>query len=131
MNLRRICAVLALTGLSTASGHAETVTKTVPSNKSSVIGSFGGFERETCRSIGLPDAVIRQRPAHGELHIEHQRGKSSSPLCAGTEQQFLVFVYSPRKGFKGSDVMSIDIPWRNHDHAPMSFLTYGFALTVN
>lgn len=131
MNFLPLCAVLALIGLSTTSGHAETVTKTVPSNRSSVVGSFGGFERHTCRSIGLPDAVIRQRPAHGELRIEHQRAKSSSALCAGTEQQFLVFVYSPRKGFKGSDAMTIDIPWRNHDHAPMSYLTYDFTITVN
>ncbi|MHB2169634.1 hypothetical protein [Alsobacter sp. R-9] len=126
----RIFPLVAAVSVSASPALAETVAKTVPANRPSVVGSFGGYVVSTCLSVGLPDARPREKPVNGDLRIEVQRGKASQGRCQGTEQQFLVFVYTPKKGFKGSDRLSVDIPWQPYEHAPMNALTYTYEITV-
>ena len=40
------------------------------------------------------------------------------------------YVYTPKKGFKGSDELSIDVPWASTDSGPETLMTYTFRIRV-
>ena len=42
----------------------------------------------------------------------------------------LVFVYTPSKGFKGTDEFAIDLPWAGNDSAQPTILTDTFRISV-
>lgn len=111
---------------------AETISRTVPANRTTIVGAFAGYNASTCGSTGIPDAKLRQLPQNGTVRIETRRAKlSTRDICDKTEQQFLVFVYTPHKGFHGQDRFSVDIPWRLYvDDAGSTVLTNTYVVTV-
>ena len=111
---------------------AETLVRTVPANRPSIVGAFAGYNAMTCASVGIPDAKLRKLPQSGTVRIETRKEKMiGKGICDKTDQYFLVFIYTPRKGFHGKDEFSVDIPWRNYaDDAAFTVLTNTYQVTV-
>jgi hypothetical protein len=117
--------------LLTGSASAETVERTVKANTVSAIGGFLGYEVETCYPSNIPDVKVRQQPANGTIQIrpyEQALGKDSR--CLGTKVRGLAYVYTPKKGFKGTDEVVLDIPWNRNEAAPLTLMTYTYRIGV-
>lgn len=128
----RRCAVV-LTGLILLAGPAaaETVDRTVQANTRSAIGGFLGYEVDTCYRSAIPDVKVRQAPANGSIQIlPHEETLGKETRCPGLKGRGLVYVYTPKKGFRGMDEVSIDVPWQSTDSGPMTIWTYTFKIRV-
>lgn len=121
----------ALTACMTASASAETVERKVKANAASPIGGFFGYEVDTCYPSMIPDVKVRQGPAHGNVRIvPYSVTLGKDTLCPGKKVPGLVYVYTPAKGFKGSDEIVFDIPWRSTDIGPLITRTHTYRITV-
>jgi hypothetical protein len=133
--MRRI--LLALTGLALMAGPfagssvAETVDKTVKANTRSAIGGFLGYEVDTCYPSAIPNVKIRQEPANGSLQIvPHEQAMGKDSRCPGTKVRGLAYVYTPKKGFKGLDEVTLDVPWRSTDSGGETIWTFTYRIRV-
>jgi hypothetical protein len=108
---RILLAALSLS-LAAAPALAETFDRTVKSNSRTALGGFFSFDSGTCYGADVPDAKTAQAPANGLLQIvPHEQVLNGQSQCAGSKVRGLAFVYTPRKGFKGSDEVVIELPW--------------------
>ena len=126
-------ALIVLAGLTLAAGSvsAQTADRTVKANTSTAIGGFFGYELNTCYPANIPDVKIKQAPANGTLRIvPHQATLGKEDRCAGKTVKGLAYVYTPNKGFKGSDEVSLDVPWSSNDISIPTLRTYTFRITV-
>lgn len=126
-------AAVAFTGLAvlTGSAFADTYDRKVKANTASPIGGFAGYEEETCRPSVIPVVKVRQSPANGTLKIEPYTGPIGSKIrCGSSPLRGLVYIYTPKKGFKGTDEVVIDVPWATNDSAPPVDFTYTYRITV-
>lgn len=125
--------VVALTGLVLLAGPAaaETVERTVKANARSAIGGFLGYEVDTCYRSAIPDVKVRQAPANGSIQIlPHEETLGKDTRCPGLKARGLVYVYTPKKGFKGTDEVSLDVPWHSTDTGPQTIWTFTFKIQV-
>jgi hypothetical protein len=110
---------------------AETLDKTVKANTSTAIGGFFGYEVHTCYPSIIPDAKVKQAPANGNFKIvPHEITLGKEDRCAGKKVRGLAYVYTPKKGFKGSDEVSVDLPWSGNDLGLPTIRTYTYRITV-
>jgi len=126
-------AVLVLTGLGLLAGPAaaDTFDRTVKANTRAAIGGFLGYEVDTCYPSVVPDAKVRQAPANGTIQfVPHQQKLGNDTRCPGTTVRGLVYVYTPNKGFKGTDELAIDLPWASTDSGPQLIRTHTFRIRV-
>ncbi|WP_243372203.1 hypothetical protein [Microvirga solisilvae] len=126
-------AALLLAGLTLAASPAmaETVERAVKANATSAIGGFFGYEVNTCYSSIIPDVKVKQAPANGSFRIvpfEQTLGKDTS--CAGKKVRGLAYVYTPKKGFTGSDEVVLDVPWSGNDHSLPTVYTNTYRIKV-
>jgi hypothetical protein len=126
-------AAFAFAGLAVlvGSASAETYDRKVRANTASPIGGFAGYEEETCRPSVIPIVKVRQPPANGTIKIEPYTGPiGSKTRCSTSTLRGLVYIYTPKKGFKGADEVVIDVPWATNDSAPPIDFTYTYRITV-
>jgi hypothetical protein len=110
---------------------AETVERTVKANSVTAIGGFLGYEVDTCYPSVIPNVKVRQTPANGSIQIvPHQQALGKDSRCPGTTVRGLAFVYTPKKGFKGTDEVALDVPWSSTDSGPETIRTYTFRVKV-
>jgi hypothetical protein len=110
---------------------AETTDRTVKANTRTGIGGFLGYEVDTCYTSVIPAVKVRQAPSNGTIEIvQHEQALGKETRCAGRKVRGLAYVYTPKKGFKGSDELSIDVPWQSTDSGPETLLTYTFRIRV-
>ncbi|WP_210497189.1 hypothetical protein [Microvirga antarctica] len=125
--------VLAVTGfiaLATAVS-AETTDRTVKANGRSALGGFLGYEVDTCYPSQIPAVKIRQKPSYGTLQIvPHEQVLGKDNRCPNTKVRGLAYIYTPDKGFKGADEVSIDIPWSSTDSGPETLMTQTYRIRV-
>jgi hypothetical protein len=124
---------IVLTGLALLAGpaSAETVERTVKANARSAIGGFFGYEVDTCYPSDIPDVKVRQAPGNGTIQIlPHEQALGKETACPGKKVRGLVYVYTPKKGFKGVDELAIDVPWASTDTGPQTIWTYTFRIRV-
>ncbi|HZH12136.1 MAG TPA: hypothetical protein VEZ24_17425 [Microvirga sp.] len=126
-------AAILLAGLTLAisPAAAETVERTVKANAVSAIGGFFGYESHTCYSSIIPDVKVKQAPTNGSLRIvpyEQTLGKDSR--CPGKKVRGLAYVYTPKKGFTGSDEVVLDVPWSSNDVNIPTIWTYTYRIKV-
>lgn len=127
----RALVVLAGLTLVASPSSAETVDKTVKANASTAVGGFFGYEVNTCYPANIPDVKVKQAPANGSFQImpyEQTLGKDTR--CAGRKIRGLAYVYTPKKGFKGSDEVAVDVPWSGNDLGMPTIRTYTYRITV-
>jgi hypothetical protein len=113
------------------SASAETIERTVKANTGSAIGGFLGYEVDTCYPSNIPDVKVRQAPANGTIQIRpHEQALGKESRCPGTKVRGLAYVYTPKKGFKGTDEIVLDIPWTWNEVSPQSLITYTYRIRV-
>lgn len=125
--------LVVLTGLIFLAGPAiaETVERTVKANTRSVLGGFLGYEVDTCYPSVIPDVKVRQAPKNGSVQIApHEQALGKDSRCAGKRIRGLAYVYTPNKGFKGTDEVVLDIPWQSTDSGPQTTWTYTYRIRV-
>jgi hypothetical protein len=125
--------IIALMGLALIAvpATAETLDRTVKVNSRSAIGGFLGYEVDTCYPAEIPDVKVRQGPANGSFQIvPHEQALGNDSQCPGKKVRGLAYVYTPKKGFKGSDEVTLDVPWRSNDLHPATVLTYTYRIRV-
>ena len=125
--------IAAATGLSLLMGSAsaETIERIVKANTVSAIGGFLGYEVDTCYPSNIPDVKVRQAPANGTIQIRpHEQALGKESRCPGTKVRGLAYVYTPKKGFKGTDEIVLDIPWIWNEVSPQSLITYTYRIRV-
>lgn len=114
-----------------ASASAETYDRKVKPNAASPIGGFFGYEEGSCRPSVIPVARVRQAPTNGTLKIEEQiLPPGTGYPCGSSKLRGLVYIYTPKKGFKGTDEVVIDVPWQTNESAPPIDFTYTYRITV-
>jgi hypothetical protein len=129
--MTRIALVLAGSIFLAASASAETVDRTVKANSVTAIGGFLGYEVDTCYPSVIPNVKVRQTPTNGTIQIvPHQQALGKDSRCPGTTVRGLAFVYTPKKGFKGTDEVALDVPWSSTDSGPETIRTYTFRVRV-
>jgi hypothetical protein len=127
----RIIAAAAGLFLLMGSASAETIERTVKANTVSAIGGFLGYEVDTCYPSNIPDVKVRQAPANGTIQIRpHEQALGKESRCRGTKIRGLAYVYTPKKGFKGTDEIVLDIPWTWNEVSPQSLITYTYRIRV-
>ncbi|HLM39379.1 MAG TPA: hypothetical protein VK434_07265 [Microvirga sp.] len=127
----RAAAVLAGLTCLAGSASAETLERTVKANAATPIGGFLGYEVDTCYPSVIPNVKVRQAPANGSIQIvPHQQALGKDSRCPGKTVRGLAFVYTPKKGFKGADELSLDVPWSSTDSGPETIRTYTFRVKV-
>jgi hypothetical protein len=127
----RAAAVLAGLTCLAGSASAETLERTVRANAATPIGGFLGYEVDTCYPSVIPNVKVRQAPANGSIQIvPHQQALGKDSRCPGKTVRGLAFVYTPKKGFKGADELSLDVPWSSTDSGPETIRTYTFRVKV-
>jgi hypothetical protein len=110
---------------------AETTDRTVKANTRTGIGGFLGYEVDTCYGSVIPAVKVRQAPSNGSIEIiPHEQALGKETRCPGRKVRGLAYVYTPKKGFKGSDELSIDVPWASTDSGPETLMTYTFRIRV-
>jgi hypothetical protein len=114
-----------------SSASAETLERTVKANTISAIGGFLGYEVDTCYPSAIPDVKVRQAPANGSIQIRpHEQALGKNTLCPGTKVRGVAYVYTPKKGFKGTDEVVLDVPWRSTDLGQEIIRTYTYKIRV-
>jgi hypothetical protein len=127
----RIIVAAAGLALLTGSASAETIERTVKANTISALGGFLGYEVNTCYPSVIPDVKVRQVPANGTIQIRpHEQALGKESRCPGTKIRGLAYVYTPKKGFKGTDEIVLDIPWTWNEVSPQSIITYTYRIRV-
>ncbi len=104
-----IPAALAGAVLSVLPAQAETFNRTVPGAappSSTLPAATWSAPAPTSPARREAAAATEERDAQHRSPARQARGRA----CKDTEQWFLVFLYTPNKGFKGEGVLSIDIP---------------------
>src|SRR3954452_18900834 len=83
--------------------NADTFDRSVKANTSTAVGGFLGYEVNTCYPSGVPDVKIHQPAGNGNVEIRPHQGKlNKDSRCPGLLVRGLAYVYTPKKGFKGS-----------------------------
>lgn len=128
---KRMSFAAVILALSTAMAAAETESVEVKANKTSAIGSFASYSSATCGHGTIPDVTIRTQPANGRIEIKQEQWRISKGPCEGSPVRGLAYYYTPKRGFKGADKVSIDVPWSPYvDGGPSTMQTYTFEITV-
>jgi len=111
--------------------NADTVERTVKANSSTAVGGFFGYEVNTCYPSAIPDVKIHQQAGNGNVEIRpHQAKLDKDSQCPGLAVRGLAYVYTPKKGFKGADEFSVDVPWSTNDHSLPSVYTHTYRINV-
>ena len=127
----RVIAIAAGLALLAGSASAETIERTVKANTVSAIGGFLGYEVNTCYPSVVPDVKVRQAPANGTIQIRpHEQALGKNTQCPGRKVRGLAYVYTPKKGFKGTDEVVLDIPWSWNDLGQQTLMTYTYKIRV-
>ncbi|NIX76787.1 hypothetical protein [Microvirga terricola] len=129
--MRRVAIVLAGLVLLTGSASAETRERTVKANTRSAIDGFFSYWEDTCYTGEVVNVKVRQEPANGSVQIvPHEQVLGKDSRCPGTKVRGLVYVYTPKKGFKGVDEFAIDVPWTSTDIGPGTVFTNNYKIRV-
>jgi hypothetical protein len=118
-----------LAGFSSAS--ADTFDKSVKANSRTAVGAFFTYSEGTCQASVVPDVTVRTKPANGTVAIE-VKDVTMKPdsSCPGARMRGPVFIYTPAKGFRGSDQFEIDIPFARTDVRPPTVYTHTYRIKV-
>jgi hypothetical protein len=115
-----------------ATGAAgETVERTAKTNTRTPISGFFPYWVDTCGFGEIPDVTIRQKPANGALTVQmHETTLGSGTRCPGMRVRGPVVVYTPNKGFRGTDEAVVDVPITSNDARAPTIRTYTYRIRV-
>ena len=72
----------------------------------------------------LPEVTIREQPSYGTVMVQPVTVPlDASTNCAGSRVTGPALVYTPRKGFRGTDRFTIDFPFASNESRPATMTT--------
>lgn len=109
-------ALLVVAFLTTSYAHADQRTKIVPAGKTSIVSVYTAWDPTYCGSVhGV--VKVAAKPQHGRLSnklIDTTIGYSrfgAVGQCYGKPTKGFAVLYTPERGYRGSDSFSFDISW--------------------
>ena len=104
----------------TATAFAQTDRTFIVAAKSDqewVIRGYASFDRQ-CRRDGVPQIVLAQNPAHGEIAMREGVTKieavsGTDTQCFGLQVEGLNVYYTPAPAYQGEDQLVLDVTFRN------------------
>jgi hypothetical protein len=87
---------------------SDTYRRTIPANKSSVVGSQATIQ-PGCLSGAPPKMKVTKAPKHGTVSFKRTSGKLNEDAgsCAGKTVKGTLVVYKPNRGYRGQDVFKV------------------------
>lgn len=82
---------------------AETVKKTVPANRSTVLTGITLFNSMNCDHGPIPKVTLKTSPKHGKVTFKRKVIKISSGRCKGKTMSGTLVIYTPKRGYRGQD----------------------------
>ena len=126
----RVGAIAAALVLATGAA-GETVDRTVKANARTAIGGYFPYWLDTCGRGEIPDVTVRQRPANGALTVQmHETTLGSDTRCPGMRVRGPIIVYTPNRGFRGTDEAVVDVPVTSNDARAPTVRTYTYRIRV-
>jgi hypothetical protein len=110
---------------------AETIQRTVKANAKTTVGGIFIFNTTTCSGSVIPDAKVGEQPRNGSVVVQVQTttlGKQGE--CAGHKVTGPVFVYTPNRGFTGTDSFTIEYPFARAESRPATLMSRTYQLRV-
>lgn len=128
---RYVAALLAFAALPCLGASGETFNIRAKSGAATVIGGTVAMSRDDCLAMAVSPTRVARPPAHGKVDIRAVQGRLPSGLCVGAIARGLQFVYTPAKGYRGTDEVTIEYEWTPYvDAASRSVRTNLYRITV-
>jgi hypothetical protein len=128
--MRRFLPILVLF-LVPSAASAETIERSVKANTRTAIAGFFSYELNTCYRRPIPDVIIRQPPSNGSFEIQvHETTLGKDTTCPGMQVRGPVYIYTPKKGFKGVDEVTVNVPWSSADTGVERLVSFTYRITV-
>lgn len=104
----RIFLALSMIFAFAAEAYAYRVKETVPRNRTTLVGHFGGYAKDTCRAAAIPQVKLQRKPEHGKVTFKQITGTlgKDAGRCAGTRVKGIAVYYTPKRGYSGQDRFS-------------------------
>jgi hypothetical protein len=117
--------------LAAAPAAAETFDKAVKANTRTAVGAFVTYWEGMCQSAGVVEPTVRTKPANGTLTVEvREITLNDKTRCPGAKARGPIFIYTPAKGFRGTDLFEVDIPWSRNEVRGPTIYTHTYRITV-
>jgi len=126
--MRFFYAVAALLPLITAA-QAEDLTYDIRAGETASETLY--LATDTCVSVGQYRSKVLKEPSHGKLVIRAETFISNGPNCKGRKFVGTKISYTPAKGFRGTDYLSINLGYPiDTSQMQYSYTTYDVTLNV-
>lgn len=128
--MRAAFALLAATILMAGPVAAETLSKRVPANKTSTLDLYMRWSND-CKNLGTITSGFSQKASHGTVRPSvvtasiPSSADFGSASCAGKKIKALRVSYTPSKGYKGSDSVTVWV-----DYGATGRTSYTYNITV-
>ena len=110
---------------------ADTIARVVKANSRTAVGGLFTYGVGTCRAGEFPEVTIREQPSYGTVVVQTVTVLlDASTNCAGSRVTGPALVYTPRKGFRGTDRFTIDFPFASNESRPATMMSRTYELTV-
>lgn len=124
-----------LTSLLSQPADASTQRRVVSANKSTIVGFFHVLSGmgTSCQQPAKPKMLIERAPQHGTVAFRWARHswKEMRDSCKGLEVGGWEVIYTPSKGYHGSDTFRIGAQYAQYVEASgSSYASDGFELVV-
>lgn len=108
-------------------------TRDVPANRSSVIAFYYTYINSTCAYGSKPRFRVSKQPDHGTISAKWQAYKmgKESRNCAGKPMRGMMIIYTPNKGFRGTDVVKFSLSGSGIYPGAGYSLSNGFKFDIN
>jgi hypothetical protein len=123
--------LLSATALLTApAAMAETLSKRVPANKTSTLDLYMRWSND-CKNLGTITSGFSKKASHGSVRPSVVTASIPSSAdfgnaaCAGKKIKALRVSYTPKKGYKGNDSVTIWV-----DYGSTGRTSYTYNITV-
>ena len=110
---------------------AKDIERKIKANKTTVISSMSTFNERNCNQGPVPRVRITKAAAHGKVTIQKRASKATKGKCKGHVMKYSVVLYTPNRGFRGSDVVNVSYTYQKYlNHPGDVSYTYRYKLMV-
>ncbi len=128
--MRAAVSLLAATILLASPAAAETLSKRLPANKTSTLDLYMRWSND-CKNLGTITSGFSKKASHGSVRPSVVTGSIPSSAdfgsasCAGKKIKALRVSYTPKKGYKGPDSVTVWV-----DYGSTGRTSYTYNITV-
>jgi hypothetical protein len=123
--------VVALLGAQVTAAHAETLIYDIKSGETKSEHLYL-LTNGTCASSGQYRSKVLKDPEHGKFVIRPDVVIATDPPCKGHKFTGTTFSYTPQKGFRGTDHLSVSVGYPvNTSEMRYTYTTYDVTVNVH